>query len=158
MDASLPRISPDPLSESDSLHEATLLSMTYDALSSSFAILLDLRTAMYIDAHHTNTGVLVLRSVSALALSPNERAGRIWLVDEVVVTPKNSHLDLYLYDIVWDQSFTIGAHVAQFVTGFVGGLGDLAAELDEDETRAYFRTTPGWDSSIDLRGMTSRGI
>lgn len=159
IDVALSRPLPDPLWESNSLHEATLLSMVYDPLSLSFAILFDLRTSMYLHARHTNTGLLILRGVSALVLSPRkEEDGRIWLVDDIIVTSKNLQIRIDLGDIVWGQSVAAETRVAQFMTGFVADLGGIAAELDDDQVSAYFQTTPNWESSIDLRGFTSRGV
>jgi len=157
VDRLLLRPSLDPLLERDGLHEATLISMLYDPITSTFAILFDLRTSQRFDTYE-NTGMLILRSVSALALSPHKREDQmVWLVDDIVLTPKNSHLRLYLDDILLGQSVTVEARSAQFVTGFVEDIGEVAASLDEEETRAYFRTVPNWESSMDLRSFTSEG-
>ncbi len=147
----LPTPSQNPFLDEEALHEATLLNVLYLALSSTVAILFDLRTSMYFDANTENTGVLVLRGVSQItASSRSERSHKFWLVGDCTTLLEDSYVQIQIRDLLWGQSMIIRTETAEFLAGFVEGIGELAAEIEDKQAGAYFDTTQNWESRMSI--------
>ncbi len=150
---------PDPLQDQKALHEANCVSMLYTPLQNTFAMLFDLRTAMYVPSPaqvRLNTGVLVVNSVSSITGQFREMVGaKIWLADTLVISSRGSLLHVAMSDIVWGQSMFIQGLSINFFWGFVEGIvGEVAAEIEERDTSEYRRSIPSWQSWLHVEAAS----
>jgi hypothetical protein len=143
---------PDPLIDSDALYETKMVSVLYAPLSPTLAILFDLRTSLNFD-DTVNAGLLILYGVSDVRLvCRGEYDLKIWLVDSCAVTASGSLVHLDLQALLWAaESISANAMKARFVVGFVSGIGEIAAEIEDDHIDSYLQTIPSWESQIEVR-------
>ncbi len=146
------RPSMDPF-EVDALQEATLLSSLFISLSSTVALLFDLRTSLYFAPE--NTGVLTLHGVSRMTtLREWTGMSRVWVVSGCETVLEDQFVRVRLADVD-GGSIDIQADSADFFTGVVAGIGDVAAEIGENHETAFLRTIPNWESKIEVTGAVT---
>lgn len=155
----LPEISPDPFTDDQALHEATLLNVLYLGLWSTLAILFDLRTAMNIGANGRNVGVLVFHGVSQVAaLGRGTASPGVWLVGDVSTLPEDDYVRVTVGGLVHHEEISVKAQSAELLVGFVEGIGEIAAEIEDESATAYLQTIPDWKSIVRLTGIANVSI
>jgi hypothetical protein len=124
----------DPFTERDALQEAQLLALRFDLVTSTAALLFELRVALQM--RQGNTGVLVATDVRRLVWSGAERLTPLtaWTVGGSVAGIEDSllRLDLGLWPAPGAQ-FEMVAGAAAFFVGDVPGLGELPPDYVEDD-------------------------
>jgi hypothetical protein len=152
----LPRPVVDPLSESDSLQEALLLDIFHNVTSSATALLFDLRTSLYFEKE--NTGILVLRKVSNIVFTTvNVPHPHVWSVSGSKIRIKNNSIHVRLTDMSGGM-LDIEAESVEFFSGIVNSIGDVAAEIEDQNLDAFLKTVPNWGSKIEVIGFSMKRI
>lgn len=146
----------DPLSEADSLQEAVLLDIFHDVTSSTMALLFDLRTSLYFEKE--NTGILVLRKASNIVFTTvNVPIPHVWNVSGSRISIKSNSIYLRLTDMSGGM-LDVEAESAEFFSGIVNAIGDVAAEIDDQNLDAFLKTVPNWGSKIEVIGFSMKRI
>lgn len=122
----------NPLTESDALAEAQVLSVQFDALTLTLAVLFEMRTALQL--RESNTGLLIARDVrqfhwKSAARTPGRTA---WNV--IGSTPSTNQGLFGLQLLVWPKAeMAIYAERAAFYAGDVPGLDGPPPDYVDDE-------------------------
>jgi hypothetical protein len=139
------------LTDPAALHEATLLSILHEPLTSTVAALLDLRTAMSLDLHHSNTGVLIMRGVHNLSLKcPRHGLPEVWLIGDYDISRNDQGVTVNIHGILGSELLIVFADAVEIIAGLVNGIGEVADTIDANDIGNYLRTIPHWESDIQL--------
>ncbi len=147
--------SPDALYADDVLIDATILDLLHYTLFSTTAILLDLRTSIYLN--QGNTAVIICREVNEIALKDNVQRSwqlpHVWMIGDSKITETENGLHLLLPLV--DSSIQILANKIEFYIGTVNNIGEVAVSLDEGMNN-YVKTTPHWESDFEINTSSFR--
>lgn len=146
--ASMPEM--DPLTEEDTLQEAQLLDIRFDALTGVIGIIFELRTALQL--REANTGVLIARHVQDLTWTGPDRdtALTAWTVGSSVPRLKDRRFSVSL--VMWPHpgaQLSLTAESAAFFVGDVPGLADAPPDYTSLDRSDVAHEIAGWSSRFD---------
>jgi hypothetical protein len=139
--------------EDTALVESTLVSFAHFVLPSAVALLFDLRTALAFRVEE-NTGLIVLRGISNISLTRDTNR-KVWLVYQTKFIKRRQDIQLLVSDIMKPWDIKIQAQSAEFMTGIVPRIGEVAAEASPENRNNYLSTLPNWDMDMDVLSWSS---
>lgn len=145
---------PDYFYDDDSLFEATLLDLLHYVLYRTTALLIDLRTAMYL-YDQGNTLVIVFRGTREVILNDNFKQRQYWMIGDLRFTKTEQGLELLLPLIA--ANIKINAEKVGIYIGNAKDIGAVQASIP-DGIAGYLQTTPHWDTEFEVLAASNWGL
>lgn len=137
----------DPLTEADALAETQVLSVHFDALTLTLALLFEMRMALQL--RESNTGLLVARGVRQFHWTSDARATGKTAWNVIGSTPAADGGLFSLQLLIWPKAdMAIYAESAAFYAGDVPGLDGAPPNYVEDDDQTVRSQIAGWRSEF----------
>ncbi len=136
---------PNYFFDDDSLFEATLLDLLHYSLYGTTALLIDLRSSMYL-FDQGNTLVIVFRGTREVILNDNY-GGLLWMIGDSKFTKTEHGLELLLPLV--GAKIKINAEKLDAYIGNAKNIGEVQASIP-DGIAGFLQTTPHWDTEFEV--------
>jgi hypothetical protein len=164
LEMDIPRIEPltegidtlgvDPLTEPLALTEAVFLTTLEILTYSSFALLFDLRQAIYYADTDWNIGLLICRNILQLQRNYNHPnfasfiSPKAYTMGDCYISNENNHYRLNI-----DKTLSVACEALIFFVGYM-------PYVDENNsiTSSELLREPLWDKQIDVRAYSALGL
>jgi hypothetical protein len=141
---------PNPLIYEDALLEVSLVGVMVNIIPSFVALMFDLRVSLY-DASDNNTGIIILRHVKKFDLQREPpRTERIWTVasSRIILQEDSVLLEINEFD---GGSIVTTSKVAEYIVGRAENIGNVGAEITNEDVSEYLDTIPHWYSNFEVK-------
>ncbi|MFD0026608.1 hypothetical protein [Streptomyces sp. NPDC058382] len=145
----------DPLTEVDALQEAQLLDCRVCALTSTAALLFELRTSLQFD--QGNAALLVVRGLRSFDWNAPEAPGPLSALTVVSSVPHRSGDSLAVrLGLFPEGRLDVAGRAAEFYVLDVAGIGDVPPDYVETDLRSVRAALPSWSSVSSVLQATAK--